>query len=298
MRFEDLWLLTSKHHPAILDWPNSAQSAKRTHWSVLSRSTRGTDSTFVFERIPQEAQTGSKEASSRDLPESPRWRDKPGFASIRTIPWCKKSRSLYRLFSLVRTYNHRVLRRIKPLFVLKSLRTDLGGLWRVRCWLCLRSPFFEGLPSNNHHFHCGCWERQLMTDRTLDLTKALREAQLQRLEASLSARCATPTVKTQKLMKEKVDTSHIWLFSVLVKSNQDSFTKTKRNWNISTTSRIFDTKTTSPSNDRPLHVYPLSLSNLRRSISDRNQPITHNGPVSQADRFKQEMYTSITRNDR
>ena len=42
-----------------------------------------------------------------------------------------------------------------------------------------------------------------MTDRTLDLKKALREAQLQRLEASLSAKCATPTVKTQKLMKEK-----------------------------------------------------------------------------------------------
>jgi hypothetical protein len=48
-----------------------------------------------------------------------------------------------------------------------------------------------------------------MTDRTLDLSKALREAQLQRLEASLSAKPATPTVKTQKLMKEKVDTSHI-----------------------------------------------------------------------------------------
>ena len=52
----------------------------------------------------------------------------------------------------------------------------------------------------------GCWERQLMTDRTLDLTNALREAQLQRLEASLSAKCATPSVRTQKLMKEKVDT--------------------------------------------------------------------------------------------
>jgi hypothetical protein len=48
-----------------------------------------------------------------------------------------------------------------------------------------------------------------MTDRTLDLSKALREAQLQRLEASLSAKSATPTVETQKLMKGKVDTSHI-----------------------------------------------------------------------------------------
>ena len=48
-----------------------------------------------------------------------------------------------------------------------------------------------------------------MTDRTLDLTKALREAQLQRLEASLSAKCETSTVKTQKLMREKVDTSYV-----------------------------------------------------------------------------------------
>ena len=70
-----------------------------------------------------------------------------------------------------------------------------------------------------------------MTDRTLDLSKALREAQLQRLEASLSAKSATPTVKTQKLMKEKVDTSHIWHLSVLRQFNekyQDSFAKTKR----------------------------------------------------------------------
>ena len=68
---------------------------------------------------------------------------------------------------------------------------------------------FNRPTSNNHYFHGGCWERQLMTDRILDLTKALREAQLQRLEASLSAKCATPTVKTQKSMKEKVDTSHV-----------------------------------------------------------------------------------------
>ena len=68
---------------------------------------------------------------------------------------------------------------------------------------------FKRPTSNNHHFYGGCWERQMMTDRTLDLTKALREAQLQRLEASLSAKCATPTVKTQKLMKEKMDTPHV-----------------------------------------------------------------------------------------
>ena len=68
--------------------------------------------------------------------------------------------------------------------------------------------YMKGLLPTIIIFHGGCWERQLMTDRTLDLTKALREAQLQRLEASLSAKCATPTVKTQKLMKEKVDTSH------------------------------------------------------------------------------------------
>ena len=65
------------------------------------------------------------------------------------------------------------------------------------------------LTSNNHHIHGGCWERQLMIDRTLNLTKALREAQLQRLEASLSAKCATPTAKTKKLMKGKLDTPHV-----------------------------------------------------------------------------------------
>jgi hypothetical protein len=42
-----------------------------------------------------------------------------------------------------------------------------------------------------------------MTDRTLDLAKALREAQLQRLEASLSARCATPVTKTSQPINEK-----------------------------------------------------------------------------------------------
>ena len=48
-----------------------------------------------------------------------------------------------------------------------------------------------------------------MTDRTLDLTKALLEAQLQRLEASLSAKCASPPVKMQRMMKDKEDISHV-----------------------------------------------------------------------------------------
>ena len=213
-----MWWLISTHHPAILERPNSAPSAQRQHWSVLYLGTRGTDLAFVFERIPQEAQTGFwKATSSRELPENPGWRDKPGFASIRTISWCKNpvSRSLYRPSPSVRTNNHRVLRQIKPSFVLKSLRTDLGGLWKVRCWLSYRWEIFEGPTSNKHLLHGGCWERQLMTYRTLDLTKALREAQLQRLEASLSAKCASPTVKTQRLMKEKGDISHVWLLSVL-----------------------------------------------------------------------------------
>jgi hypothetical protein len=47
-----------------------------------------------------------------------------------------------------------------------------------------------------------------MTDRTLDLAKALREAQLQRLEASLSARCATPVIKTPQPIIEKDVASH------------------------------------------------------------------------------------------
>ena len=47
-----------------------------------------------------------------------------------------------------------------------------------------------------------------MTDRTLDLAKALRESQLQRLEASLSARCATPIIKTPQPINEKDVASH------------------------------------------------------------------------------------------
>ena len=43
-----------------------------------------------------------------------------------------------------------------------------------------------------------------MTDRTLDLTKALREAQLQRLEASLLARSATPAIQSKEAIKEKM----------------------------------------------------------------------------------------------
>ena len=49
-----------------------------------------------------------------------------------------------------------------------------------------------------------------MTDRTLDLAKALREAQLQRLEASLSARCATPVIKTSQPINEKDVASQDW----------------------------------------------------------------------------------------
>ena len=48
-----------------------------------------------------------------------------------------------------------------------------------------------------------------MTDRTLDLTKALQEAQLQRLEASLSARSATPPIRAAKTIKNtQVDGSN------------------------------------------------------------------------------------------
>ena len=49
-----------------------------------------------------------------------------------------------------------------------------------------------------------------MIDRTLDLTKALREAQLQLLEASLLARSATPTIQSKEPIKEKNVTSNDW----------------------------------------------------------------------------------------
>ena len=42
------------------------------------------------------------------------------------------------------------------------------------------------------------WERQSMTDRTLSISGALREAQLQRLEASLASKAAAkPQSKTE-----------------------------------------------------------------------------------------------------
>ena len=67
---------------------------------------------------------------------------------------------------------------------------------------------------------------------------------------------------------------------------------------ISTKSRIFHTKTTGPWDDISLYACPWHVSVLRKSITGRNQLMTHNGPITQVDRFKQKMYTSITWNDR
>ena len=66
-----------------------------------------------------------------------------------------------------------------------------------------------------------------MTDRTLDLAKALREAQLQRLEASLSARCVTPIIKTPQPINEKDVASHdLFIGQIsLVEDESDWFTR-------------------------------------------------------------------------
>jgi len=45
-----------------------------------------------------------------------------------------------------------------------------------------RSPFDSTRPCAR------CWKRQSMTDPSLDISAALREAQLQRLEASLASK--------------------------------------------------------------------------------------------------------------
>ena len=50
----------------------------------------------------------------------------------------------------------------------------------------IRRPPSESTRSCNSR----CWERQSMTDPSLDISAALREAQLQRLEASLASKSA------------------------------------------------------------------------------------------------------------
>ena len=52
---------------------------------------------------------------------------------------------------------------------------------------------------------CACRrrERQLMTDRTLNISAALREAQLQQLEASLASRSAAKPAATTEAAKNK-----------------------------------------------------------------------------------------------
>ena len=49
------------------------------------------------------------------------------------------------------------------------------------------------------------WKSQLMTERTLDISAALREAQLQRLEASLASKSSVkyqPQVEAPKVKDE------------------------------------------------------------------------------------------------
>ena len=56
-------------------------------------------------------------------------------------------------------------------------------------------------------FVCRRRERQSMTDRTLSISGALREAQLQRLEASLASKAAAkPQAKTEAPKDKDVNT--------------------------------------------------------------------------------------------
>ena len=97
----------------------------------------------------------------------------------------------------------------KQSLVCPEILTDGYGLLVIEEMLT-RLPVSEmtgPLPTTNT-LYVGRWERQPMTDRTLDLTKALREAQLQRLEASLLARSATPEIQSKEPIKEKNVTSN------------------------------------------------------------------------------------------
>ena len=50
------------------------------------------------------------------------------------------------------------------------------------------------------------WKRQLMTERTLDISVALREAQLQRLEASLASKSVVKYQPQAEAPKDKDET--------------------------------------------------------------------------------------------
>ena len=62
----------------------------------------------------------------------------------------------------------------------------------------LRPPFDRTRP-----YACRRRERQSMTDRTLSISDALREAQLQRLEASLACKAASRPHATTQPAKNK-----------------------------------------------------------------------------------------------
>ena len=76
-----------------------------------------------------------------------------------------------------------------------------GSLWFVSL-LIHRPPFNSIRPCASR-----CWKRQSMTDHTLSISAALREAQLQRLEASLASKSAAkpqPQVEAPKDKDEPV----------------------------------------------------------------------------------------------
>ena len=62
----------------------------------------------------------------------------------------------------------------------------------------LQAPFQQHLAQRLRF-----WKRQLMTERTLDISAALREAQLQRLEATLASKSVVKYQPQDEAPKDK-----------------------------------------------------------------------------------------------
>ena len=72
----------------------------------------------------------------------------------------------------------------------------MGSLAACTVFYSWQSPSTEGPLKTAIRFEPFCLERQSMTDRALDISAALREAQLQHLEASLAAKAAEKPART------------------------------------------------------------------------------------------------------
>ena len=132
----------------------------------------------------------------------------------------------------MRTFNHRVIRQIKPSFVLKSLRMDLGSLWKVRCWLNCEKFLKGPLPTSIIFMvvvgNANWW---LTAPSTSQRHYAKRSFSDWKHRYQLSAHHQQLKLRDWWRKKGIFRIFDFWVFyDVLVKSDQDSFTKTNHIW--------------------------------------------------------------------